>query len=322
MINGIIKILMKKIFVTGAEGFVGQYTVNQLKKTYSIVGLSRNTPLESSNNVEYIIGELLSETDIYNILKKHKPEIILHLAGIAKTWDNNPQEVFKINLFGTLNLYSCILKLKLEQNYNPKILYVSSAEIYGKTDTTDDIREASPLFPINDYGSSKLAADRLSYQYTQNHDLNIVILRPFPHIGPGQAKGFFVPDIASQIAAIEKDSEKNELFVGNLDCVRDYLDVRDVVSAYQAIIEANISPGEVFNICSAKGVKIEWLLKHLLNLSSKKIAIKQDSTKLRSLEIPVYIGNNQKLIHLTNWKPKYSIEQTLADVLQFWREKV
>lgn len=309
-----------KVFITGSEGFVGQHLVNLLKQNHSVVGLSRNTPLQSETNEEYVIGDILDKTKIYDLLKKYKPDVILHLAGIAKTWGNDGREVFNINLFGTLNIYEAVTRLKSEEDFNPKIIFISSAEVYGKTINTEYITEDSILNPINIYGTSKLAADRLSYQYSQNANLNIVILRPFPHIGPGQQTGFFVSDMASQIAELEKTG-KNELLVGNLEAVRDYLDVRDVAKAYQAIIEKDFTPGDVYNICSGKGIKINDLLQKLLSLSEKKIILKQDPKKMRSIDLPIYIGSNEKFTQLTGWHPETNLDQTLKDVLDFWRKK-
>lgn len=312
---------MKKILITGSEGFVGQHLVNLLKKNYSVIGLSRNTTLSPQENLQYIIGDILDKDKLYEILKTHLPDAIIHLAGIAKTWGNDPQEVFNINLFGTLNIYETIVKLKQEREFDPKILFISSAEVYGKTINPQAIDETAPLMPTNSYGTSKLAADRLSYQYSQTDNLKIVILRPFPHIGPGQQKGFFVPDMASQIVELEKDPQKNELLTGSLSSVRDYLDVRDVVQAYQAVLEKNFAPGEVFNICSGRGVAIKEILDKLLLLSKKPLKGRQDTKLLRTVDLPVFVGNNKKFIQATGWREKYTLDQTLADVIDYWRGK-
>jgi GDP-4-dehydro-6-deoxy-D-mannose reductase len=129
-----------------------------------------------------------------------------------------------------------------------------------------------------------------------------------------------VPDFASQIAELEKDPVKNELLVGNLEPVRDYLDVRDVVAGYKSIIDKNWIPGDSYNICSGKGIKIKEILEILLRLANKKLIVREDPSKLRSSDTPVYVGNNQKFIKLTGWKPKITMEQTLKDSLDFWRK--
>lgn len=312
---------MKTVFVTGSEGFVGTHVINELKKDYSIIGLSRNTPLKSSENLTYIIGDILDQNKVYEILNQYKPDVILHLAGIAKTWGNDPKVLFDINLNGTLNIYETVLKLKKENNFDPKIIFISSAEVYGNIPHPESIDENAPLLPVNTYGVSKLAADRLSYQYSQTYKLNIIILRPFPHIGSGQNIGFFVSDMASQIVGIEKDPSKDTLLVGNLESIRDYLDVRDVTNAYKIVIETEIDRGEVFNICSGKEVKIKDILDKLLKLAKKEIKIMVDPTRIREVDLPIYVGNNKKLVSKTPWQPNYALDQTLQDVMEYWRGK-
>ncbi len=312
---------MNKVFITGSEGFAGQHLVNLLKSDYKILGLSRKNNLPDEENVQYFIGDILNKDTIYEILKNHRPDGIIHLAGIAKTWGNDPKEVFDINLYGTLILYEAITKLKNESDFNPKIIFISSAEVYGKTADTSSIDENSPLNPTNTYGVSKLAADRLSYQYSQTNKLNIIIVRPFPHIGPGQGNGFFVSDMASQIAQVEKDPNTNEILAGNLKAIRDYSDVRDVVKAYKAILEKDLPAGEVFNICSGVGIKIEEVLEKMLSLANKKIKVKQDPKRMRPVDLPIYVGNNKKLVEATGWTQKYTIDDTLSDVIDYWRSK-
>lgn len=309
---------MQKILITGSEGFVGQHLIEVLKDTYLCIGLYRTIPPPQKEGVEYVQGDILDAEQISAILKKYSPDYIVHLAGIAKTWGNDAKEVFNINFFGTLNIYTEVLKLK--SKFNPKIIFISSAEVYGKTTRPENISEDDLLMPINVYGVSKLAADRLSFQYAKSNNLNIVILRPFPHIGPGQGLGFFVPDMTSQLVELEKGSE-NTLLVGNLDATRDYTDVRDVVEAYKRALETDLPSGEVYNICSGNGIKIKDLLDKLLSLTNKKINLKEDPQRLRSVDLPVFVGSNKKFKDATGWNPKIPIDQTLKDVIDYWREK-
>jgi GDP-4-dehydro-6-deoxy-D-mannose reductase len=311
---------MKKLLITGSEGFVGQHLVNQLRGKYNIVGLSHAESLESEENIEYVIGDILNKNRIYELLNQYKPEAIVHLAAIAQTWKIDSTTVFNVNFFGTLNLYESILKVKQEDSsFNPKILYISSADVYGKTKNAENISEDSPFYPVNHYAVSKVAADRLSYQFSLNNNLNIVVVRPFNHTGPGQRKGFFVPDMVSQIVELEKDPEKHELMVGNLESIKDFLDVRDVVSAYEAILEKDIEPGTAINVCSGNGIKFKDILELILKNSGKGITLKDDPERMRPSEVPLLIGNNQKLKDLTGWEPKFSLEQTLKDTMEFWR---
>lgn len=307
---------MQKVLITGSEGFVGQHLVKVLNKDFQVIGLYRTTPPPTLDRVEYVQGDILDSTAIFEILEKYQPEVIIHLAGIAKTWGNDAKEVFDINFFGTLNIYTEVLKSKI----NPKIIFISSAEVYGKTENPENVSEDDLLMPINVYGVSKLAADRLSFQYAKSNGLNIIILRPFPHIGPGQGLGFFVPDIASQLVELEK-TDQNTLLVGNLEAIRDYTDVRDVVEAYKLALEIDLPSGEVYNICSSNGLKIKDLLDKLLALTNKKITLKEDPARLRPVDLPIFVGSNKKFEDATGWNPKIPIDQTLKDVIDYWREK-
>lgn len=304
--------------MTGSEGFVGQHLVNLLKKDYLVIGISRHEILKGEENVKYEICDILKPDLFYSVLERNTPDIIIHLAAIAVTWANDPKGVFEVNFQGTMNIYESVLKLKEKENYAPKILYVSSADVYGKTKNPENITEDSPFFPINYYAVSKVAADRLSYQYSQNKKLNVVIARPFNHTGPGQKQGFFVPDMVSQIVNAEKNGG-GEIKVGNTDSVKDFLDVRDVTSAYKLLIETDTPTGEAYNICSGKGIKFKNILDKLIEKAKVKINIKVDQSRMRPSEIPVLIGNNEKFTSLTGWKSEYNLDQTLEDTLEYWR---
>lgn len=311
---------MKKILITGANGFAGQHLISTLKADYQITGIINKSTLRNSENIYYESGNILDRGFLEDVIKKFQPDFIIHLAAIAPTWSEDPENIFKINLIGTLNLYLAIEVQKKNSGYDPKIVYVSSAESYGKTANPQKISEDSPFFPANYYGTSKVAADRLSYQMSQSSKLNIVIIRPFNHTGPGQQKGFFVPDMASQIVELEQ-SDKNEIKVGNLDSIRDITDVRDIVFGYKKILEIDTSPGDAFNLCSGKGIKMRDILDKLISLSKKEIKIAQDPKRIRPSEIPITVGDNTKFVNLTGWEPKIPLDQTLQDTLEYWRSK-
>lgn len=312
---------MQKLLLTGANGFVGQHLISALKDTYQIIGVVHNSNLSSSEKVKYESGNILDRGFLEDLIKKYLPDSIIHLAAIAPTWSQDPENIFKINLIGTLNLYLAVENQKKQSKIDPKIIYVSSAESYGKTTNPEKITEDSPFFPANFYGASKVAADRLSYQMSQSAKLKITIVRPFNHTGPGQLKGFFVPDMASQIVEIENDKSKNELLVGNLESVRDISDVRDIAQGYKKILETNVKPGEAFNLCSGTGIKMKEVLDKLLSKARKEIKIIEDPQRMRPSEVPITVGDNSKFRALTGWEPKIPLDQTLEDTLNFWRNK-
>lgn len=312
---------MQKLLLTGANGFVGQHLISLLKDDYQILGIVHKSDLQNSGNVRYESGNILDRGFLEDLIKNFQPDSIMHLAAIAPTWTQDPENIFKINLIGTLNLYLAVESQKKINQIDPKIIYISSAETYGKTTNPEKITEENPFFPANYYGSSKVAADRLSYQMAQSSKLNITIVRPFNHAGPGQLKGFFVPDMASQIVEIENDPSKNELMVGNLESVRDISDVRDIVAGYKLLLEADTTPGEAYNICSGQGIKMQDILNKLLSMAKKEIKINEDPKRMRPSEVPITVGDNSKFKKLTGWEAKIPLDQTLEDTLNYWRTK-
>ena len=310
---------MQKVLTTGARGFVGHHLIDTLLEKYQITGTDHGGT-SPNPKINYSPCDILDRKTLTKLISDEKPEIVFHLAAKSLAWERNVEEVFKVNMLGTINLYESVLEVREESDYNPKIIFISSSEVYGKTSDPTNITEESSLFPTKFYSASKVASDRLSYSYSQSEKLNILILRPFTHTGPGQGKGFVVPDFTSQIAELEKDPNKNELMVGNLEPVRDYLDVRDVVTAYKSTIDKNWTPGDSYNICSGHGVKIKEILDTLLTFSDKKFVIKEDPTKLRSSDNPTYVGNNEKFVKLTGWEPKIPLPVTLKDTLEYWRK--
>lgn len=311
---------MKKLLLTGANGFAGQHLIEALGEEYQVLGIVHNSDLQNSRNVTYESGNILDRGFLEDLIKKFQPDQVMHLAAIAPTWTQDPENIFKINLIGTLNLYLAVEAQKKESGIDPKIVYISSAEVYGKTTNPEMITEANPFFPANYYGSSKVAADRLSYQMSQSSKLRITIVRPFNHTGPGQLKGFFVPDMASQIVELEK-SEGNELMVGNLESVRDISDVRDIAQGYKMILETDTTPGEAYNLSSGKGTKMQDILDKLISMAKKEIKIVDDPKRMRASEVPITVGDNSKFKELTGWEPKIPLEQTLKDTLEYWRNK-
>ena len=312
---------MHKLLLTGANGFVGQHLIKALADQYQILGIVHQADLQDSGNVSYQSGNILDRGFLEDIINKQQPDSIIHLAAVAPTWSRDPENIFKINLIGTLNLYLAVESQKKLAGLNPKIIYVSSAEVYGKTENPEKISETAPFFPANYYGNSKVSADRLSYQMSQSAGLKITIIRPFNHTGPGQQKGFFVPDMASQIVAIENDPAKNEIRAGNLEATRDISDVRDIVQGYKSILEVETKPGEAFNLCSGSGIKMADVLKKLLGLAKKEIKIVEDPDRMRPSEVPITVGDNSKFKNLTGWETKIPIDQTLEDTLNYWRAK-
>ncbi|KKQ08326.1 hypothetical protein A3E66_05495 [Candidatus Daviesbacteria bacterium RIFCSPHIGHO2_12_FULL_37_16] len=313
---------MKKVLVTGSGGFVGRHLVDLLKTDYEVIGTLFGEDLKDQENVSYHEGNIQDPKFLEDLINKYSPDFIVHLAARAISWDSDTEQIFNTNFLGTINLYKAVIANRNKNpDYNPKILYVSSAEIYGKTTAPDKINEHCPFFPVNFYAVSKVAGDRLSYQLSQSEKLNILIARPFNHTGPGQQKGFFVPDMASQIVEIENDPNGQSLKVGNLESIRDLSDVRDIVRAYKMLLEAETTPGEAVNVCSGKGQKMKDVLEKLLSFAKKEIKVEEDPERFYPVDIKLAVGDNSKLKSLTGWEPQIPLDQTLEDALDYWRDK-
>ncbi len=312
---------MKQVLITGANGFVGQHLINQLKDEYSLTGLVHNSK-SIIPNAPVLEGDVTNPQMFEDVFTNNRPEVIFHLAGLATSSGFSLKEYMNINAYGTKNLYQAIVKMKKLDDYNPKVIFISSSHIYGGTNRSQPITEDQPFNPKSDYAQSKVEAEKISQQYVQDHGLRVAIIRQFNQTGSNQGKGFFGPDMESQIAQIENSYNAGVLKVGDLNVVRDYLDVRDVVRAYQKLINLEYLPGEVFNICSGRGVSMQEFLDILLSFSSAEIKVEIDSTRQRSTEAEIFIGDPTKFKRATGWKPEIPMEKTLRDLLESWRIKI
>ena len=312
-----------KALITGIAGFVGSHLAELLVgKNYEVFGTC--LACESLENIQSLKKKIaLDECDIKDfdqlskLVKNILPDQIYHLAAfssVGKSFEK-PLKALEVNLQGTLNL----LEILRNSKRKVKLLLVGSADVYGKVEKKDlPIKETLPLNPISPYGASKACADILAYQYFNSYGVNVIRVRSFNHTGPRQAKGFVIPDFASQIAQIEKGYAKPFIKVGNTEAERDISDVRDIVNGYYLLMKKG-KPGEAYNLCSGNSYKIKYLLEYLLNLSEKEIKVVTSQNRKRPTDIPILLGDNSKIKKEVGWKPKIPIIKTLKDTLDFWR---
>lgn len=316
---------MKKALITGISGFAGSYlTEFLLSKGYQVSGTFYDK--STFTNIAILLNKIkIFQCDIVNyesfkkIIAEVNPDEIYHLAAITfiPTSVSNPKTTFDTNLYGTLNLYNAVRELGIK----PKVLFVGSSDEYGLVKRENiPINEYCPLNPTNPYSISKTSADYLSYFYFMTYHLNIIRVRPFNHIGPRQSAEFVTSDFAKQIADIEKSIKNPIVEVGNLEAQRDFTDVRDMVAAYWLALQEG-KAGEVYNLCSGNGISIDNILTRFLNLSEKKIKITRDPERYRPIDIPLLVGDCRKFLKQTFWKPLIPIEETLKDILNYWRKK-
>lgn len=316
-----------KVLITGITGFVGSHLVEYLltKKNIEIYGIIRwRSDIANINHLKEKLklyeADMRDFVSVKGMIAKIKPDKIFHLAAqsFVGTSFHAPQETLTTNIIGQLNILEAVRSLGI----NPFIQVAGSSEEYGLVHKNEiPIKETNPLRPLSPYAVSKIAQDMLGYQYFKSYGLNIVITRAFNHTGPRRGEPFVSSNFAKQIAMIEKGKQKPVIHVGNLEPIRDFNDVRDIVRAYWLSLE-KCKPGEAYNISSGKGYKIKEVLDILLSLTKIKVKIKQDSERMRPSDVPVLVGDSTKFRKITGWKPEIPFEKTLKDLLNFWRENV
>lgn len=316
---------MKKVLITGITGFAGSYLAEHLLSTkkYDISGTylfeeSLNNVGDIKDKLNLIKADLSSEKSVFKIVKDVSPSIIFNLAALTSPADSfkNPVITLTNNISLEVNLLEAVRKCNL---LDTKILIISSADIYGLVKREDlPIDEETSLNPTSPYSVSKIAQDFLGLTYFLSYKLKIVRVRPFNHIGPRQSPHFVVSSFAKQIAEIEKGKGEPILHVGNLEAKRDFTSVKDMVRAYSAAVEKGENGG-AYNIGSGISYKISDILSKLVSMSSSKIKIEKDESLFRPSDSLDLVCDASKFIKLTGWKPRYSIEATLKDTLDYWR---
>ncbi len=312
-----------RILITGAGGFVGRHLsahIGRVQPEARLIGTTffPNEVVHQSVTDQQRI-DLKDAGQVRSLLAKHRPEAVYHLAAqafVPRSFED-PWETLENNIRAQLNIISACLALDIR----PRILIISSAEIYGAVEPEQmPMDEATAIRPTNPYSVSKVAQDMLGLQYFLSHGLPIMRARPFNHIGPGQNDRFVAPAFAKQIAAIEEGNSEAVIYVGNLEAKRDFTDVRDIVRAYHLIVQAGI-PGEAYNIASGLAHSIQHLLDTLLRLSDIEIDVRLDPARLRPVDVPEIRGDSGKLRRDTGWQPELSFDETLRDVLDDCRQR-
>ncbi len=308
--------------VTGIAGFAGSHLAECLLDAgREVIGLALpGEDLSRLNSVRNRIDLRLTDiTDagaLGRVLEGLEPAYVFHLAALASAAQSfdRAEAVLRVNTLGTLNLLEVFKSRRLS-----KFIYISSADVYGFVRGDEiPIRETHHLKPSNPYATSKAAAEVVCTQYWRTFAVPVVILRPFNHTGPRQGPGFAPSDFARAISRIEKGLEAPRLTVGNLDSQRDYSDVRDVVRAYCDAAEY-CEPGEIYNISSGQATRIADLLEALLRDAHIDIEVTRDPAKARPSDTPVVVGDHSKFFRRTGWQPQIPFDDTLGDLLNWWR---
>jgi GDP-4-dehydro-6-deoxy-D-mannose reductase len=313
-----------RILITGVAGFVGGHMVDALRREApeaAIVGLdSRPGRRAQSLGIEIVQADLEDASSVRAAIARVAPDRVIHLAAQSspqRSWED-PERTLRTNVLGMLHL----LEAARAQPAAARILAVGSADEYGLAPLGGlPLREDAPLRPASPYAASKVAQGYLALQYALSPGLPVVRTRTFHHTGPRRGEQFAESSFARQLAEIEAGRQPPRLEVGNLDAVRDFTDVRDVVRAYWALLDRG-TPGEVYNVCSGRGVRLRELLDGLIALSGQRVEVHVDPARLRAADVPVLVGDPSRLRAATGWEPEITIERTLRDLLDYWRERV
>ncbi len=301
-----------RALITGGRGFVGGWLARHLT--------------DAGDDV-VVIDKEVEITDpgaLVEALALARPDAIYHLAAlthVGQSWDE-PLEVFSVNILGT----GALLAAARQCGSDPVVLVTSSAEVYGAV--TDPallpLTELSPPAPLTPYAASKLAAEALGLQGALGHGQRVVMARPFNHIGAGQSPNFAVAGLARRIVEAERTGAAT-IPVGNLAARRDFTDVRDVVRAYRLLVEAarngDGANGAVYNVCSGVDVSIQEIVDGLLAVSGSSVGLEVDPSLVRPVEVPVLRGSASRLTSLTGWRPEIGLDETLRDVVDYWRSQ-
>jgi GDP-4-dehydro-6-deoxy-D-mannose reductase len=308
------------IFITGATGFVGCFLRDYFRSSeHAVWGTVYPEKPDRASSERLFHADIRSEERVSSIIKQIRPDWVFHLAAVSNvrhSWEKR-KETLETNIMGTFNLFEAVKQFIPEA----RILYVSSSDVYGAGGFSGKpIEEKADVKAVNPYAYTKLSGEILSDFYAQIEKLDIVTARAFPHTGPRQSADFVCSDWAYQIARIEKKKAKPELKVGNVSVHRDFTDVRDVVRAYVSLLEQGKS-GEVYNVCSGKALSLRKVLEKLLSFAAVPIEVRLDSEKLRKADIPVLVGDNSKIRNGLSWEPEIPIEQSLEELLDYWRAR-
>jgi GDP-4-dehydro-6-deoxy-D-mannose reductase len=234
------------------------------------------------------------------------------MTHVGESWEN-PGQVLRVNVLGTAEILAAARSIE----GSPRVLVVSSAEVYGVvTPAQLPLDEDTPTQPASPYAASKLAAEAVAFQAWRGYGQPVIVVRPFNHIGPGQSPNFFVPALAKRIVDARRSGARS-LPVGTLTTRRDFTDVRDVVAAYRLLIERGV-PGEVYNVCSGRDVAMSEVAAQLLELAGADLTLQTDPALVRPVDVPVLRGSADRLRAATGWAPQIPLATTLADVLTSW----
>lgn len=315
------------MLVTGITGFVGSHLAEwALAQGADVVGSvrwrSKTEHIEHlRDRITLVNSDLRDLSSVRSLLEQARADYIVHLAAqsfVGASWET-PMETLLTNAVSQMNLFEAIRQL----GASARFLVIGSSEEYGLVYPDElPIRETNPLRPLSPYAVSKVTQDLMGFQYWKSYGLDIVRTRAFNHTGPRRGDAFATSSFARQIAEAEAGLREPVVLVGDLKPTRDFSDVRDIVRGYWALLERG-TPGEVYNLCSGVDWSIERVLNFLVSHSKlERVEVRPDPARLRPSDVPALRGSAEKIRHAVGWAPCIPLEQTLLDLLDYWRRQI
>jgi GDP-mannose 4,6-dehydratase len=327
--------MSKRVFITGITGMVGSHLVDFLleETDWEIYGLTRwRSPLDNiahllprinaNDRVHLVYGDLRDYLSIHEAVKKAQPDYVFHLAAQSypKTSFDSPLDTLETNVQGTANVLEALRKNNIKA-----ITHVcASSEVFGRVPKEKlPIDEECTFHPASPYAISKVGTDLIGRYYAEAYDMTVMTTRMFTHTGPRRGDVFAESTFAKQIAMIEAGLIPPVVKTGNLDSLRTFADVRDAVRAYYMLVTINPTPAAYYNIGGTYTCSIADMLKTLISMSTvKDIRVETDPERLRPIDADLQVPNCAKFKAHTGWEPQISFEQTMRDLLEYWRERI
>lgn len=307
---------MIKYLITGGSGFVGKHFTDHILNNYSEADILNIDISESENmNIKFEKLDLLDNEKLSEIISKYKPDRILHLASfssVAFSW-RNPVKSFANNT----NIFLNLLEAVRSANINPRIISVGSSEEYGNLPEENyPLTESTKVNPVSPYAVARVSQEMLSRVYVNGYGLDIIMTRSFNHIGPYQKEVFVVPSFVKQFAEAKLHNKTDiDLITGDISVSRDFVDVRDVVKAYELLFQKGES-GELYNICSGKPTKLKEIINILSEITGIKANINISDDLLRPTDIKQVYGESKKINDKTGWQPEIKLTKSIEDMLE------
>lgn len=318
-----------RVLITGITGFAGSHLAEFILAEHpdaEVFGTMRwrsrtENIRDFESKIQLLECDLRDLSSAKQLMERVNPDRIFHLAAqsfVPSSW-NAPAESLTTNIIGQLNVFEAVRAMKTD----PWIQIACSSEEYGMVYENElPIKETNPLRPLSPYAVSKVGQDYLGYQYCQSFGLKVIRTRGFNHDGPRRGDVFVSSNFAKQIVMIEKGKKPPVMYVGNLEARRDFTDVRDIVRGYWLALDGNCEPGEAYNLCSGTDYRIQDVLDMLIEMSGQKVEVREDPERLRPSDVPVLLGDASKFKAATGWEPTIPYEQTLKDMLDYWRAEI